>query len=130
MRTLGVLWCIYAGYRVLTGIAASVFMLGMAHSGFLERFGADRSFPFASFAPMMGGIATMVMIMTIGGAALALLTGIALLNRKSWGRTLAIVAAVLALIKIPLGTGLGIYTLWVLVPARSGVEYDALADHS
>ena len=130
LRTLGILWCVYAGYRVLTGMVASIFMLGMAHSGFLERFGPDRNFPFASFAPMMGGIAAAVMIMTVAGAALALLTGIALLNRKSWGRTLAIVAAVLALIKIPLGTGLGIYTLWVLVPARSGVEYDALADHS
>jgi hypothetical protein len=130
VRTLGILWCVFGGYRVFAGIAASLFLLGMAHNGFFERFSPDRSFPFAAFTPMMGGIAALVLVMSIGGAALAFLTGFALLNRKSWGRTLAIVAAVLALIKIPLGTGLGIYTLWVLVPARSGVEYDAMADHS
>jgi hypothetical protein len=72
----------------------------------------------------------MVLVMTIGGAALAFLTGFALLNRKPWGRTLAIVAAVLSLIKIPIGTALGIYTLWVLIPGQSGAEYEALADHS
>jgi hypothetical protein len=79
---------------------------------------------------MMGGIAAVVLVMTMAAAALAFLTGFALLNRKSWGRTLAIVAGVLSLIKIPIGTALGIYTLWVLAPGHSGVEYDAMADHS
>lgn len=130
LKTLGILWCIYGGYRIFAGIAASIFLFGMSHSGFFDRFNPEHSFPFGSLAPMMGGIASMVLIMTMAGAALAFLTGFALLNRKSWGRTLAIVAAVLSLIKIPMGTALGIYTLWVLVPGNSGVEYDAIADHS
>lgn len=128
LKTLGILWCIYGGYRVLMGVVASVFLLGLSHSGFFERFNPDRSFPFAGMAPMMGAISSVVLVLTIGAAALAFLTGFALLNRKSWGRTLAIVAAVLALIKIPLGTGMGIYTLWVLAPGRSGMEYDAIAE--
>jgi hypothetical protein len=130
LRTLGILWCVYGGYRVLAGIGASIFLFGMSRSGFFERFSPDRSFPFAALTPMMGGIASMVLVMTVASSALAFLTGFALLNRKSWGRTIAIVAAVLSLIKIPLGTGLGIYTLWVLVPGQSGVEYDAIADPS
>ena len=44
----------------------------------------------------------------------ALIAGIALLRRKGWARTLAIVVAILALASFPLGTGAGIYTLWVL----------------
>jgi hypothetical protein len=128
VKTLGILWCVYGAYRVLAGITASVFLLGLRNSGFFERFNPDRSFPFASLTPMMGGFAAVVLVMTIGAAALAFFTGYSLLNRKSWGRTLAIVAAVLALIKIPFGTGLGIYTLWVLVPGQSGVEYEALAE--
>ena len=128
LKTLGILWCIYGAYRVLMGIVASVFLLGLSHSGFFERFNPDRSFPFASMAPMMGGIASVVLVLTLGAAALAFFTAFSLLNRKSWGRTLAIVAAVLSLIKIPLGTGLGIYTLWVLVPGQSGAEYDAMAE--
>ena len=128
LRTLGILWCIYGGYRVVMGIVASIFLLGLSHGGFFDRFNPDRSFPFAGMAPMMGAISSVVLVMTVAAAALAFLTGFALLNRKSWGRTLAIVAAVLALIKIPLGTGMGIYTLWVLAPRQSGVEYDAMAE--
>jgi hypothetical protein len=32
-----------------------------------------------------------------------------------------------ALLRIPVGTALGIYTLWVLLPAQSDEEYRALA---
>jgi hypothetical protein len=34
------------------------------------------------------------------------------------------------LVKIPFGTALGIYTLWVLAPMASGMEYDAIADRN
>jgi hypothetical protein len=33
----------------------------------------------------------------------------------------------LGLLRIPFGTALGIYTLWVLLPETSGKEYDRLA---
>jgi ABC-type spermidine/putrescine transport system permease subunit II len=56
-----------------------------------------------------------------------LLTGYALLTRQPWGRVLAIVFAILALIHLPLGTALGIYTLWVLAPGASADEYAVLA---
>jgi hypothetical protein len=57
-----------------------------------------------------------------------LLTGYALLTRQPWGRIFGIVFGILALIHLPLGTALGIYTLWVLAPGISGDEYAALAD--
>jgi hypothetical protein len=41
---------------------------------------------------------------------------------------LTIVLAVLALFKFPFGTALGIYTLWVLAPATSAMEYDSMAE--
>jgi hypothetical protein len=40
---------------------------------------------------------------------------------------LAIIIAIISLFKIPFGTVLGIYTLWVLVPSESAVEYEAIA---
>jgi hypothetical protein len=82
------------------------------------------------FAPWMGGLATLIVVLTSIGALLSLVTGISLLMRKSWGRVLAIVVAILSLIKIPFGTALGIYTLWVLMPSASAIEYDAIADRS
>ncbi|HEY2039072.1 MAG TPA: hypothetical protein VGG95_05370 [Edaphobacter sp.] len=66
--------------------------------------------------------------MTVLMAVLAFVAGFSLLNRKSWGRVLAIVLAVLALLKFPFGTALGIYTLWVLAPATSAMEYDSMAE--
>jgi len=62
------------------------------------------------------------------GLVLSLLTGYALLTRQPWGRVIAIVTSVLALFHPIMGTALGIYTLWVLAPAASGVEYEMLAN--
>ena len=130
LKTLGILWCVYGGYLMLAGIAASLFLLGMSRNHFFDQFSTDRPFPIAFMAPMMGSLAAVVLVLVIFSASLAFFTGFSLLQRKSWGRTLAIVAGVLALIKIPFGTGLGIYTLWVLMPAQSRAEYEVLADHS
>lgn len=51
-------------------------------------------------------------------AALALpgiIGGWALLSGRSWGRPLVLVLGCLHLINIPLGTALGIYTIWALL---------------
>jgi hypothetical protein len=41
--------------------------------------------------------------------------GIGLLKKRPWSRILLLVVSVLELIHIPLGTALGIYTIWVLI---------------
>jgi uncharacterized membrane protein (DUF2068 family) len=63
-------------------------------------------------------------------SGLQLLTGLALMMRVRWGRILAIVVSILSLLRISLGTALGIYTLWVLLPGESGYAYDRRATHS
>jgi hypothetical protein len=78
----------------------------------------------------LGSLWPLIVVATVFAAALALVSGYSLLTRRPWGRVLAIIAAILALIKFPLGTALGIYTLWVLAPGASGLEYDAIADRS
>ncbi len=40
--------------------------------------------------------------------------GIGVLKRKGWARIVAIIVGILNLFNIPVGTALGIYTLWVL----------------
>ena len=40
--------------------------------------------------------------------------GWGLLNRKSWARILVIVLSILNLLNFPLGTAVGVYSLWVL----------------
>lgn len=48
-------------------------------------------------------------------AAPGLIGGLYLLKRRPWARILVLVLGFLNLIEIPIGTALGIYTIWVLL---------------
>jgi len=48
-----------------------------------------------------------------------IIAGVGLLKRRRWARTPALVLAVLDLAAVPIGTALGIYTIWVLMKARA-----------
>ncbi len=130
LQTLGILWCVLGVYRFVTGMVGMIFLKAFT----THRFGDDWVFGgrwHGGFPPMwFGSLWPMVAVATVFTAALALIAGYGLLQRKPWGRVVAIVAAVLALIKFPFGTALGIYTLWVLAPGASGLEYDSIADRT
>jgi len=69
-------------------------------------------------------------VILAGRAILCIVTGWALLKRYPWARALAIVTAILTLIRPFTGTALAIYTLWVLLPSASGQEYHQIASPS
>ena len=48
------------------------------------------------------------------------------LERAPWGRVVAIVAAILCLLKFPFGTAMGIWTLIVLLGYRNSTLYEQL----
>jgi hypothetical protein len=128
LQTLAMLWCIYGVYRFAAGLMGMFFVRAFAWG----RFG---DWPFGRYGGpwgphFMGGLLPVIATVTVLAAAFALITAYGLMTRKPWGRVLAIIAAILVLIKFPIGTALGIYTLWVLAPAASGAEYEAIADHS
>lgn len=130
LQVLGILWCVLGVYRVASGLIGVFFLRAMT----THRFGDDWMFGShwrGPFGPeFVGNLWPIVGIMTVCMAGLALFAGYGLLQRRPWGRTVAIVAAILALVKIPFGTALGIYTLWVLAPSTSGMEYDSIADRT
>ena len=66
-----------------------------------------------------------IILALFGVLHLALAWG--LFERDPWARFLGLVLGFLALLRFPLGTALGIYTLWVLLPETSGKEYERLA---
>ena len=61
-------------------------------------------------------------------AALRFITGWSLLKVRPWGRTFALVMSFLVLIHPPLGTALGVYTLFVLLPDAAGDEYRQMSE--
>jgi hypothetical protein len=128
LQTVGTLWCVYGIFRILSGLAGMFFFRAFVGHHF-DRWGG----PWGNYGmhgmPWMG-LLPVIATFTVLAAALAMFAGWSLLNRKPWGRTLGIIVAILALLKFPVGTALGIYTLWVLAPGASGMEYDAIADRS
>jgi hypothetical protein len=130
LPTLGILWCVFGAYRVISGLIA-IFVMRVAT---FRNFG-DSGWGWGwgghfHGAPWMTVLFPLIAVVSVVTAFLAFLVGFSLLRRKPWGRVLGIVVAILSLLKFPVGTALGIYTLWVLVPAESAMEYDAIADHS
>ena len=62
------------------------------------------------------GIIAIALGIFLGALALpGIIGGWALFSGRSWGRPLVLVLGALHLINIPLGTALGIYTLWALL---------------
>ena len=125
LQTLGTLWLVYAALRTFSGLLGVLFLHGIFGSHFGH---SDFNLGWSPFGRMwldsLWPIALFSVLMSVG---CTVLTGYALLTRQPWGRVLAIVFGIFALIHLPLGTALGIYTLWVLAPRLSGDEYTALA---
>ncbi|HET8548406.1 MAG TPA: zinc ribbon domain-containing protein [Bryobacteraceae bacterium] len=112
IRLLGILWLAVSAFRMLPGI----IIMTMMKSGF--PFGGDPDVP-----PFLPKLLEMMGAMFVLTGILGLIAGVGLLMRKSWARIFAIVIGILGLIDMPFGTALGIYTLWVLLPAESETQY-------
>jgi hypothetical protein len=126
IQGLGILWLVYAGLRIFSGL----FGVLILHGIFGRHFGnSDFNLGWSPFGSMwFASLWPMALFSLLTSVCCILLTGYALLTRQPWGRIFAIVFGILALIHLPLGTALGIYTLWVLAPGASGDEHAALAD--
>lgn len=127
LQALGILWCVLGAYRLVAGFIGAIFLRSMT---FDDRWMFGRHWTAPMPPSFFGHLWPVIAVTAICMAALALITGYGLLQRRPWGRTLSIVAAILALFKFPFGTALGIYTLWVMAPSTSGMEYDSIADRT
>jgi hypothetical protein len=124
VQPLGVLWIAYSLWTLLHwAIAVGVLAGAFTHWGHRSHaFGRLNEFPFFHATWLV----PFITIFLVGRAILCLVAGTSLLRHASWARIFAIVAAFLALIHPISGTILGIYTLWVLLPAASGQEYEQM----
>jgi len=116
LHTLGVLWMVIGGLFLFPALGLMVFGRG-AHLVFHREEALPSLFPL--FIYVAGGS---LMVLAAGGVCV----GLGLMQRAPWARTIAIILGVLALLHPPLGTALGIYTLWVLLADEHGEEYQYL----
>ena len=120
LQPLGITWCIWGVIRLVTGLIAGAAVHTLSREGIWT--GSENAF----LPSILQVLVPVLAVSNAAMSALALVTGYALLTGKPWARTLAIIAAILNLLKIPLGTTLGIYTLWVLAPRAAGLEYERI----
>jgi len=123
VRLVGILWMAYSALHLIGGVVvilAGKFVFG----NFMNLHGGPPPEILIWLRPLI----TLVGWMLVTKAAVGFIAGWGLLQKELWARTAALVVAFIALLNVPLGTALGIYTLWVLLPSRSDDEYMALAE--
>lgn len=100
---------IYHGMGLL--VALTVLTLAVGGGALAASVGGAEGREALPFILIVGlGIAGFMGLLALPGVA----AGIGLLKLRPWGRILAIILGVLDLFNFPVGTALGVYTLWVL----------------
>lgn len=117
IRLLGILWLAVSALNAVGG----VILYGIANTLFV-RLPQMSNNPagVAWLHPFLSVIAILILVK----AGVGFVTGWGLLQRLPWARMVTIVLAFLALFNIPFGTALGVYSLWVLLPAGADAEYE------
>jgi hypothetical protein len=122
VRLLGILWMGYSALHVVAG----AMLIVVAHTIF-GNFLRMHNGPPPEVTQWLRPLLTFIGYLILAKAAAGFLAGWGLLQRESWARVVALVVGFVALLNVPLGTALGIYTLWVLLPAQSDEEYKTLS---
>ena len=124
VKLLGMLWIAFSAIHLLRGgerMAGAHFVRLIGHTWYDD---VPWGWPAGDFLHSILAFAgALAVIMATAG----FLAGFGLLEHRPWARGLAIALAVIALLHPPLGTALGIYTLWVLVPANAEQEWHQIA---
>ena len=122
VRLLGILWMAYSSLYVVAGVGALVVAQTIL-GGTFHIHGGPPPEVTVWLRPLASCFGWLLLLIATTG----FFAGWGLLRREGWARTVALVVGFLALLRIPLGTALGIYTLWVLLPSQSDEEYRVLA---
>ena len=123
IQMLGILWLIYGSLELIGGVVL-LFVSHVIFGHIVRLTSPNQPNPIPNFLqPLLSTLA----VFLLGKAAACLAGGVGLLQRAPWARVLVLVMAFVSLINMPLGTALGIYTLWVLLADNGQRQYEALA---
>jgi hypothetical protein len=124
VRTLAICWIALSAIHLVRGtgrlFGARLVRL-MGYSWFND---VPWGWPASGF---LSSVLSFVGMVSLAMAIAGFIAGFGLLERRPWARTLAIVLGIISLLNPLLGTVLGIYTLWVLLPAQAEEEYRRIA---
>lgn len=119
VRLLGVLWMALSAFNAVGGVV--LIIVANTIFGRWHQWSAEGTPGFLH--PLLTFLGGFVLLK----AAAGFMAGWGLLQHEAWARVLSLVVGFISLFNVPFGTALGVYTLWVLLPAQSEQEYDTLA---
>jgi hypothetical protein len=113
IQVLGILHIIYSSFGVLIGALVCLLFFGLGtFVGSIPDVPPPASEGVPAILLVIGlVIAALVFLFSVPG----IIAGVGLLKRKEWGRILALIVGFFDLLHIPLGTALGVYTIWALM---------------
>lgn len=110
VNVVGILWIVSGALGFIAGVIVMMVMLG---AGMIVGVSAGLE---GTEVPI--GVLAIVGTLVGGGLIVfsipSIIAGIGCLKFKEWARILTIVLSILNLLNIPIGTAIGIYSLWVL----------------
>ena len=109
------------GLSVLGLIIALIVLVGTFLPGLIVLGVDGDTEPISILVPIGCTVASFIIIFSLPG----LIGGIGLLRYQPWARILVLILAVLGLFNIPIGTIVGIYTLWVLLNDETAELFSA-----
>ena len=122
VHLLGIIWLAISAFNAVGGVV--LYILANTLLAHLHEMGAPPEAPTGFLRPLLSVVA----ILILAKAACGFITGWGLLHREPWARTMALVMAFISLFNIPFGTAVGVYTMWVLLPGQSQLEYETLLE--
>jgi hypothetical protein len=114
VKILGLLHLVAAGFNILAGLLMLAFLAAIR-----QMFDIPEGAGFIGW--LLGIVPLFLIVVSLPG----LLAGMGLLNREPWARILAMIVGVFHIPNIPIGTGLGIYTFWVLLNDETAALFDS-----
>ncbi len=108
IKTLGIIYIVLGAFGIVGALLLSIGVTGV---GLLTE--NKETILIATSA------ATVVAVILALISILAIIGGAGLLRQRSWARVLVIMLGCLYLISFPIGTVVGIYTLWALTRPES-----------
>jgi hypothetical protein len=123
IRVLAVLQIVYASLGLL--VAGGLLMLfgGVAA---IVGIAAPASDSIVA-VPILAFIGTLTAGLLLVLSLPRLIAGIGLLKHRNWARILTIVISIIGLFDFPVGTGLGIYGLWVLFTREATEAFSSVS---
>ncbi|MBN2460307.1 MAG: hypothetical protein JXB60_01770 [Candidatus Cloacimonetes bacterium] len=98
---------LHVGFSILRVFIAIIVFIILTTTALISR-DPDAYLVLSTVGIVVG---VFILVISIPG----IIGGIALFSHKNWGRILILIISALELLSIPIGTALGVYSIWVLV---------------